>query len=233
VVPFLRAAGVHRLDLVVASHPHADHVGGLRAVLDRFEVGVLWLCDGPNASRWSRRLRRWARARGVPVRRPRRWIRGAVTVEALWPLGPQTFAGHVRRATACWDPARGANDNSIVVRLQYGRSKLLLTGDIEAEAEDEIVRRWPASALRATVLKVPHHGSAGSSSEALLQVVRPRLAVISCGPDNRFAFPHRQVLGRLRRLGSEVARVDRLGAIVLGLHPDGDLHWEAGFSLLP
>ena len=216
VVPFLRAAGVRHLDLVVATHPHPDHVKGLTAVLDQLEVGELWTCWHGERNPWHEALLVAAHRRGVPVARPRLLRRGRVVIRPLWPRG---YGGQ------CGDPGFEANNNSIVLRLEYGRAAALLPGDIERESEALLVRtarRW----LRADLLKAPHHGSGTSSSEAFLRAVSPRLAVVSCGLNNAFGIPPPRVLARYRRLGVPLARVDLDGAIGVTLEADGHLTWR-------
>ena len=216
VVPFLEAQGVRRLDLVVASHPHPDHIGGLVAVLEAVEVGELWVCWHDEHSIWLERLLQTARRRRVRVAHPRvrRW--GEATVRPLWPPG----------GSSCADPVYPANDNSIVLRLEYGAAAAILAGDVEQQAETDLARVTPPGQLRAQLLKVPHHGSSSSSSAAFLDAVSPRVAVVSCGTGNAFGFPHPAVLERYHQRGVDVARVDRLGAVVVELGRDGRLNWQ-------
>jgi competence protein ComEC len=185
------------------------------AVLDQLEVGELWTCWHEEPDPWHARLLAAAARRGVKVARPRALRRGAVTVTPLWPRG---FEG------ACGDPGFSANDNSIVLRLTYGRAAVLLTGDIERPVEAELLRA--GAGLRADLLKVPHHGSDSSSSEALIRAVRPSLAVISSGPGNAFGLPDPETLERYGSAGVTVARTDRVGAIGVELTADGALSWR-------
>jgi len=112
---------------------------------------------------------------------------------------------------------RVRNDDSIVVSLEYGRVQLLLTGDVEAEAEKRV--DWS----RATVLKVPHHGSRSSSSERLLAPVAPRLALLSAGARNRFGHPHAEVVARYRQRGIRVLATAQDGTIDVAT--DGTRLW--------
>ena len=217
LLPFLRARGVRSLDWVVATHPHPDHTVGLEAVLEALPVGELWSCWHGEDNMWLERLHQVARRKGVPVARPRLLRRGGVTIRPLWPAG---YDGE------CADPGLSSNDNSVVIRLEYGKAAALLPGDIEADAEALLVRRDPAL-LRAQLLKAPHHGSATSSSPGLLRAVQPSLAVISCGLQNSFGIPPRRILRRYRRLGIPLARVDLSGAIGVRLERDGTLRWRA------
>jgi len=237
VVPFLRAAGIRRLEVVVATHPHPDHVGGLAAVLATFPVDELWVCwDDPEPALAP--LLEVALRRGVKVSRPRLVRRpDGVVVEPLWPHGegePRGGEGvgegangrSSAQAGRCTDPGDSANDSSVVLRVAYGAASVLLAGDIEEDAERRLAARG-GERLRSQVLKVPHHGSATSSSEVLLRTVAPRLAVISCGVQNSFGFPAPAVLARYREHGIEVARVDQLGAISVRLDRNGGLRREA------
>ncbi len=228
VVPALRTLGVRRLALLVISHPHADHVAGAEAVLEQLEVEEVWACWHGQKNRWIERLSRWARRRRVPLSPPRRWARGGVRITPLWPRG---------EGESCAVVGLGANDNSVVLRVDHGASSLLLVGDIERLAEDALVHAAatprsspPGSELRSTLLKVPHHGSATSSTRSFLRAVKPKLAVVSTGHGNRFRLPHQEVLRRYRALGIELLSIARLGSISVVLRRDGALSWRPALS---
>ncbi len=207
LVPLLRARRRSVVDLAVLTHPHPDHYGGLRALRESMPVGELW--DSGQAEAESphgpvARLLRSARRTAGRVRlaeavchRPRRY--GGAELEVLWPCPG-------------YDPGYDPNDNSIVLRLSYGERRFLFTGDIEELAEHALVER--GEDLSADWLKVPHHGSRTSSTDAFLDAVRPRLAAVSCGRRNRFGHPHPEVTARYDARGIPLFRTDREGGLV-------------------
>jgi competence protein ComEC len=222
VAPFLWHARVRRLDYVVATHPHPDHAKGLRFLLEHFPVRHFWDNGAPLRSPWYAELRREAEARGiygdVVAEEPSGLTLDGVRLEVLHPT--TTYRpSRPRRSSGAEDPEE--NQRSLVLKLTYGEVSFLLTGDIEQDAEAFLV--GSGRDLRATVLKVPHHGSRTSSSEAFVRAVGPRLAVFSVPRDSRFGHPHPAVLARYRALGAQILRTDEHGAITV--RTDGRAVW--------
>jgi competence protein ComEC len=212
VAPALRRAGVRRLDVVVLTHPHEDHAGGLPAVFRALPVGM-WLDSGQaHAAPGYTGALRLARARRIPFHVARAGerveVEPGVALEILAP-SPPPFAG----------TRDDLNNNSVVFRLVYGRASFLFCGVAAWEAEERLLRSGVD--LRADVLKAGHHGSASSSSADFLAAVRPRLAVISCGRHNRYGHPADATLARLRAAGATVYRTDMDGGITMTTRGDG------------
>ena len=206
VEPFLRREAVNRIDVVVLTHPHDDHLQGLLSVVRDFRVGMVLDSGIPHGSETYQRLLSLVKAKGIPYRRA---VRGqvidfgdGVRAEVLHPPS-------VRLAGT----GDNANNNSIVLRFTCQGSALLLTGDAGMEAESDILASGVQ--LRSDVLKVAHHGSRGATSDRWLDAVQPRLAAISVGKSNPFGHPSREVLDRLSAHGTEVYRTDRDGAVIL------------------
>lgn len=206
VVPFLRSRGVNTVDLIVATHPHDDHVQGLIAVVDRLRVREALDCGFPDPpSQTYKRYRERLRRRGVPVAVARRGLTidlgGGASMETLGPP-PRVLSGHSPE-----------NNHSVVLRLTFGRARMLLTGDAENEAESDLLAR--GYDLRADVLKIGHHGSRWSSTDPFLNAVAPSIAVISCGRHNVFNHPHAETLARLAARNVRVFRTDQNGAVTV------------------
>ncbi|MDB4949279.1 MAG: internalization-related competence protein ComEC/Rec2, partial [Gemmatimonadetes bacterium] len=211
VLPFLRARGAERLEAIVLTHPHADHIGGAAAVLRAMPVGRLiepGLATGnpeyvQTLEAAARHGVRWTAARQDAVMRL-----DGVELDFLWPR------------PALLDGNPDANEISAVIRVRYAGFTALLTGDAEAPAEHEMVARY-GGALHAELLKSGHHGSHTSSTEEFVDAVRPELAVISVGRRNRYGHPNEDVLERYARHHVRVARTDRDGTVTVRVAPDG------------
>jgi competence protein ComEC len=191
VAPFLWNRGVQRLALVVPTHEDADHAGGVPSILERFHVKEVWSTPGATGPDGSGYRRRWF---------------GDVAVGVLHP--PEAGLPASRRGLAA-----DRNNGSLVLRVDFGLVSLLLTGDIEHEAEEHVLAS--GAPLRSLVLKVGHHGGARSTTDAFLDAVSPSFAVVSAGAGNRFGHPAPSTLERLRRAGARIYRTDEQGAIEL------------------
>lgn len=193
VVPFLRHEGINHLDVVALTHPHGDHCGGLTAVLREETVGVV--LDGtviPYPSADYQAFRQEIAQRHIPYQHAVRGMRlnfgDGVTALILNPPATGTPYGTGTDDTTI-------NNYSIVMRLTYGQTHFLLTGDAEFSAENSILAT--GADLRSDVLKVGHHGAANATSDTWLAHVQPRYAAISCGLHNAFGHPAPATVARL------------------------------------
>ena len=200
VSPYLWSRGLKRLDVVVVTHADHDHLDGLYSVLDNFPVRELWIGSDDKRPEFLRLLAE-ARSRGVAVEHRFQgsrfdWQGGEGSV--LWPPSDAPLG-------------KSPNNNSLVMRLSDGRVNFLLTGDIEKQAEEALVAGQ--APLAADFLKVPHHGSKTSSTDAFLSAVAPHFAAVSVGESNSFGHPAREVVERYERDDVRLLRTDRNGAI--------------------
>ncbi len=187
LLPLLRDAGVSRIDRLVLSHDDIDHTGGARLLRARLAIGDV--LEGEPVPRYPKP--------GEPCVAGRRWRWDGVDFEVLWPTAPGFWKG---------------NDASCVIRVAAAGRVVLLTGDIEAAAERQLVHFF-AARLRASVVIAPHHGSRSSSSQALVAATRPALVIFTAGYLNRWGFPKADRVARWRAAGARTLTVSDSGAI--------------------
>ncbi len=202
MLPFLRRHGVHALDLVVATHADADHLGGIPAIVDALVPDLVLEPGQPDGTPLYLDYLRTVDAAGVDWRAARAGdtlLLDSVRLAVLHPSA-RWMATHL-----------ATNENCVVLRVSYGQFDAVLTGDAGLPAESVLVKVTPPSEL----LKVSHHGSAGATGEAWLRAVRPRVAVISVGAHNRYGHPSPQVLQRLAAHGIATFRTDRGGTVTI------------------
>lgn len=195
----LLALGVRQLDAVIFTHPDEDHIGGGDLLLERFPVACVYLspCDDDDAT--YLRLLEAATAEGCEVLIGEAGVRFSLGEADVTLLAPSAVY-------------KDANNASIVTRIDYGSTAVLLMGDAEGEAEEALLAG--AAELRADLLKIGHHGANTSTGEALLDAVQPTFAAISCGRDNSYGHPARRVIDALTERGIEIGRTDREGMLL-------------------
>ncbi len=202
-----------RIDLVVLTHPHEDHAGGLAGLVPRYRVGRIaesgLPADGPGVTGLRLAAQRLGIGR-VSLGQGDAFRMGAAQVDVLWPPR-DTVASMVPGSAPVTN--REVNDTSIVLALSIGAQRVLLMGDLEADRDGEILAAIGGAGQRWDLLKVAHHGSAGATSRALLEAIRPRVAAISVGTDNDYGHPAAALLERLAEVGTTVWRTDQVGTI--------------------
>jgi len=200
VSPFLWSKGIKRIDYLVLTHAHSDHLNGLASVARNFRIGEFWESFSPPDDAKYAELK--TALGGVPQRRVFRGFshrEGNVRIEVLFP--PEG-------SPAVSPPD---NDRSLVLKVTFGSTAFLLPADIGTNAEQEILAG--GADIQSGVFKSPHHGSASSSSSAFLHAVAPGVIVISVGRGNRFGFPQQEILDRYKETGARIYRTDLSGAV--------------------
>ena len=201
VVAYLNQYVDGTLEVVVATHPHADHIGGLIAVLDIFQVEQIWLNGDTSTSKTYQEFMSRVNNEGASIHEAQRGQSievGGLTLSILHPVIP------------LFDDT---NNNSIVMRFSYGNVDFLFTGDAEKEAEASILRA--GLMVQAEILKVGHHCSKTSSSPQFLNTIKPQLAIYMAGKDNRYGHPHRETINALTQVGAQIYGTDINGTITV------------------
>ncbi len=219
VVDYLQSQGVKRLDYLVGTHPHEDHIGGLDNVIRSFQIGTVIMPEAVHTTRTYEDVLDALLEKGLSVTVP---VPGTA-----YELGTASFTilapGHAVMEEAARDG--NLNNMSVGLRLVCKDTAFVLCGDAEAPSEEAMVES--GLPLHADVLKLGHHGSSTSSCPSFLEAVSPSIAVISCGRDNSYGHPHQETLEMLDRLGIQIYRTDQQGTVVA--ESDGSrILWSCG-----
>jgi competence protein ComEC len=203
-----------RIDAVILTHPHEDHVAGLAMLLDRYRVGRVFepgmVGPGPGYVAWSRRLADLVTIPRGGLAAGDRLAVDEIRFDVLWPI-----RGRVPATPP--DGGTGINNVSIVLLGQVGERRMLLMGDVEQDIDPSLLRDHLP---RVDLLKVAHHGSRTATTQAFVDAVRPKVAVASAGAGNPYGHPAKVTLDRLTAAGARVLRTDRDGTVVVAFEPD-------------
>ncbi len=205
VTEYLTGLGITSLDYFVITHPHLDHIGAADEVIDSFEIKKVIMpeCEASTKA-WERVLTAIEEKNvdtDILTKPGDTYLMGEASFKILGPIDPASV--------------KETNNYSIVLRLVYGNTSFMFTGDAETDSEAEILEAFSASEFNADVLKVGHHGSTTSTSAAFLKAVNPSLAVISCGKDNEYGHPHEETVSLLTEEKVEILRTDLEGTIII------------------
>lgn len=200
VLPYLKYKAINSLDCVFISHPDGDHIIGIIELLDYIKINQIFIADINNKNDLLEILESKANKYSVPIKRLSKGDRlkiDGLTFEILYPSKNIVSENY--------------NNSSLVLYMDYNNSKFLFTGDIEKEGESEIVNNY--TKLNTDILKVPHHGSKTSSTQNFIDIVKPKVAIISSSKNNYYGHPHKEVVDRYKNIDSKIYNTAYDGAI--------------------
>lgn len=200
VVEYIKSQNIDKLDFIVGTHPHEDHIGGLDAVIESFDIGTIYMPKAMSTTKTFEDVLNAIAKKGMKVTTP---VPGT-TVD----LGKASFTILAPNS----DSYEEINNYSIVIKLNHGNNSFLFTGDAEAVSEREMIDK--GYDLSVDVLKIAHHGSNTSTTEEFLDKVNPQYAVICVGKDNKYEHPHKETIDLLNKKGIKIYRTDESGTIV-------------------
>lgn len=205
VVDYIKKQGIKKLDYVVGTHPHEDHIGGLDAVINKYTIGKVIMPKVTSKTKTFKDVIAAIKAKDLKITTAKVGDKFNVGSAQCQILAPNSSK---------YD---NLNDYSVTIGITYGDSSYLFTGDAEVKSEKEIIKNGLLQHF--DVLKVGHHGSKSSSCTKFLDIVKPKYAIISCGKDNDYGHPNKETLDKLNERGIQILRTDEIGTIIL--HSDG------------
>ncbi len=201
VVDYLKSQGVERIDYLVGTHPHADHIGGLDDVIEAFDIGGIYMPRVTHTTKTYMDVLEAIDRKGLKIKTARSGLTIPVEGARTEILAPDSDL-----------KSDNLNDYSIVIRLTYGQTAFLFQGDAEKRTEDGILSSYDN--IKAHVIKLGHHGSSTSNTEDYIEAVDPEYAVITLGADNKYGHPHKEIISLMKDKAITVYRTDLDGTIV-------------------
>lgn len=215
LVTTITKMGISKFDIVIGTHPHEDHIGGMDAVINNFGIGKIYMPKVSNTTKTFEDVLTAIQKKGLSVTTP---IPGNT-----FTLGQDVQCTILAPNNSTYVDL---NSYSIVIKLVYGNRSFLFTGDAESDSELEMIAK--GYDLKADVLKVGHHGSTSSTSPEFLKAVSPTYAVIFVGKDNTYGHPHQATLDKLNAAGVKIYRTDLNGTITMTLIPGSSISITTG-----
>ncbi len=203
IVSYISALGINEIDIFVASHYHEDHIGGSPDVFEAFEILSVLILDCEVTTVCAKNLLKDIEEEKSEIIYAKRGYEFELGEADFLTLSPEKITD------------KGGNDDSIVLRMEYGEARYIFTGDAEEKTEKDILSYYDSSELSADLLKVGHHGSRTSTSDEFLSTVAPNVAVISCGNGNSYGHPHIETVEKLGASVNFIYRTDVVGSVVI------------------
>ena len=210
----IQGYGYSEIDYLVATHPHADHIGGMSDIIESFEIGDIYIPKAVSTSKTYENLLTVISDKGLEINTAKAdktiYSDSEMQIDILAPVSES------------YDET---NNYSAVVKITYGSDSFLFTGDAEEYSENEMLD-YCYDKLSADVLKVGHHGSSSSTGDDFLNAVNPQYAVISCGVGNSYGHPHSETISRLNDMGIDYYRTDINGTVTISCDGNGTFNTE-------
>lgn len=201
IAEYIKLQGVDNLEYVIGTHPHEDHIGGLAKIINSFEIDKIIMPKASTTTKTFENLLSTIIEKGMKVTTP--------VAGTKYPLGDAEFTILAPNSESYKD----LNNYSVVIKLQYGSTSFLFTGDANKLSESEMINK--GFNLEADMLKVGHHGSKTATSDQFLNEVNPKYAIISVGKDNKYGLPNNEVIQKINDLGCQIYRTDEIGTLIV------------------
>ncbi|MGM9933790.1 ComEC/Rec2 family competence protein [uncultured Clostridium sp.] len=199
----LKAKNIDDFEMIIATHPHEDHIGGMADVFQQYDVESFYMPSVTHTTKTFENMVKAVSNEGIKIQTIKEGMK--------FDLGT---GAKIDVYSPIYESYEEFNDYSPIMKLTFGETELIFTGDAEAHAEADVVAKYPDN-LKADVLKFGHHGSSTSSTEEFLQSVSPEYGIISCGADNKYGHPHRETLDKISKYNIKSYRTDTQGQITL------------------